>query len=91
MLLIPRRTSEAPIDSPSLLAIIIGAATIYLMVPAGIPFLTPANSFIDMIRSINFTIGALVAVFLYFNEFTLIESVFIGTFWTAYLAYLVMI
>ncbi|MGI9493270.1 MAG: hypothetical protein ACR2QF_12805 [Geminicoccaceae bacterium] len=72
-------------------AIIIGAVSFYLMVPAGIPFVTPANTVIDTIRSINFTIGAHVAIFLYFNEFTLIESVFIGTFWTAYLAYLLMV
>jgi hypothetical protein len=74
-----------------LLAIIIGAVSFYLMMPAGIPFITPANTFIDSLRSINFTIGALVAIFLYFNEFTLIESVFIGIFWTAYLAYLLMV
>ena len=61
------------------------------MVPAGIPFITPVSGIIGMIRSINFIIGALVAIFLYFNEFTLIESVFIGIFWSAYLAYLLMV
>ena len=83
--------SEAAIESPSLLAIIIGAASFYLMVPAGIPFLTPANSLIDVFRSIHFTIGVLVAIYLYLNEFTLLESVFVGIFWTAYMAHLIMV
>jgi len=82
---------EAPIDSPGLITILIGAVSIYLMVPAGIPFLTPASTFVGMVRSINFAIGFLVAIFLYSNDFTLIESVFIGTFWTAYLAYLITV
>ncbi len=82
---------EALIDSPGLLAVVIAALSFYLMIPAGIPFLTPARSFLDHIRSLNFTIGALVAIFLYLNEFTLLESVFVGTFWTAFLAYLAMV
>ena len=79
------------IDQPSLLAVIVGVISIYLMIPVGIPFLTPVNTILGMIRSINFTIGVLVAVFLYINEFTLLESVFIGTFWSSYLAYLIMV
>ena len=82
---------EAKIEPSGLLAVIIGAVSFYLMVPAGIPFITPVSGVIGMIRSINFVVGVLVAIFLYFNEFTLIESVFIGTFWTAYLAYLLMV
>ncbi len=53
--------------------------------------MTPARSFVDHIRSLNFTIGVLVTIFLYLNDFTLLESIFVGTFWTAFLAYLAMV
>ncbi len=81
---------EALIDPVSVITFLIGAISLYLIVPPGIPFVTPAGSWIDQIRSINFTIGVLVAIFLYFNGFTLLESVFVGTFWTAFAAYLLM-
>jgi hypothetical protein len=65
--------------------------SVYLMIPPAIPLITPANSLIDQIRSINFLIGLLVTIFLYLNDFTLLESLFVGVFWSAYLAYLVMV
>jgi hypothetical protein len=73
------------------LSIIIGIVSFYLIIPPGIPFITPANSLIEQIRSINFLIGVLVSIFLYLNDFSLLESLFVGAFWSAYLAYLVMV
>jgi hypothetical protein len=79
------------ISSLDLPTFIIGLISFYLFIPPGIPFVTPAGTFIDQVRSINFTIGVLVGIFLYLNDFTLLESAFVGTFWTSFLAYLVMV
>ncbi|MGI9434130.1 MAG: hypothetical protein ACR2Q4_04755 [Geminicoccaceae bacterium] len=81
---------EAPIDPPGVLALVFAVFTFYLMIPAGVPFFTPVGSFFDVIRALNFSVGVLVTIVLYLNDFTLLESVFVGAFWTFFASYLFM-
>ncbi len=71
------RVLEAPYTVVYLLSIY----SFLLMIPSGIPLITPAGGLIDRLRLANFGIGVLVAAVCYAHQFSLFESLFVGTFW----------
>ena len=67
-------------------------ATLYLLLPVGsIPYITPSIPIINTLRVIDRLIAVCVAVFLYLNDFTLVESVVIGLLWGLFATYLRMV
>ncbi len=69
------------LEAPYTIVYLLSVYSFLLMIPSGIPFITPTGGFIDRMRIVNFSIAALVAIVCYAHEFTLFESLFVGTFW----------
>ena len=69
------------LEAPYTIVYLLSIYSFLLMIPSGIPLITPSGGLIDRMRLVNFAIGALVAILCYAHEFSLFESLFVGTFW----------